>query len=300
MVLQGVVTPVSLPAIAWEREATMLDTPPRRMETWLQKHGYMRNRNIFWSWYEPKNFGDWIGPYLFYRFTGKRPLYCASAIQPKTDCLFAVGSILRHLKHPDCVTVWGSGIISRNDTFARPKKVLAVRGPETREVMLKLGYSCPEVYGDPGVLLPLLIQAPPKKALQIGIIPHFIEYSEYTKVDWKDHKIIDVAKPVEEVALEIASCAMTYSSSLHGLIVSHAFGVPSIWMASSKPLDGDDVKFEDYFASCGVSVAKRNSLLQFSFCAADEALATQPSHDKLRHSLIQAFPKGWKILDDRR
>lgn len=273
---------------------------PRGMEKWLQEHGYLRSRNIFWSWYEPKNFGDWIGPYLLHRLAGKNPFYCPPDIQPKTDCLFAVGSILRHLKHPDCITVWGSGIISRSDTFARPKKVLAVRGPETREVMLKLGYSCPEIYGDPGVLLPLLIQAPPKQVGKIGIIPHFIEYAEYKEADWKNYKIINVARPVEEVASEIASCEMTYSSSLHGLIVSHAFGVPSVWMTSSKPLDGDDVKFEDYFASCGVSVAKRESLLQSSFCAADEALATLPSHDKLRHSLIQAFPKGWKVPGDRR
>lgn len=257
-------------------------------------------KNVFWSWYEPRNFGDWIGPFLFRKLLGEEPLFCAKSQHATTDCVFTCGSILRHLKYPDRVTVWGSGIISRTDTYARPKEVLAVRGPETRRSMLKLGYECPEVFGDPAVLLPLFIKRPPKVAGRIGIIPHFIEYADYKKRDWTDMAVIDVCRPVELVATDIASCEMTYSSSLHGVIVSHAFGVPSIWMESSVKLDGDDVKFHDYFASCGTSAAKREPLIYQGTAAADERLALMPSHEGLRRSLMQALPKDWHAIVRRR
>lgn len=254
-----------------------------------------QHRNIFWSRYEPRNFGDWIGPYLFRRLLGEEPVFCAKNQHATTDCVFTCGSILRHLKHADRVTVWGSGIISRSDTYARPKEVLAVRGPETRQSMVSQGYSCPEIYGDPAVLLPMMIKTPAKQAGRVGIIPHFIEYADYQKQDWQGMDVIDVCRPVEVVATDIASCEMTYSSSLHGVIVSHTFGVPSIWMDSSKKLDGDDVKFHDYFASCGTSSVKRESLLHQGASVADEKLALLPLHDELRRGLIQAFPKDWRI-----
>jgi hypothetical protein len=88
---------------------------------------------------------------------------------------------------------------------------------------------------------------------------------------------------------------LTYSSSLHGVIVSHAFGVPSIWMASSKPLHGDGVKFDDYFASCNAKAKMRASLLDKPPSPADEDLATLPLHDELRSALIGSLPRGWSM-----
>ena len=81
----------------------------------LQVVGFFSARNLFWSWYEPKNFGDWIGPFLFERLSKTRPLYCSRSAQRRTSCLFTAGSIMRHISYPDRVTVWGSGIISRTD-----------------------------------------------------------------------------------------------------------------------------------------------------------------------------------------
>ena len=160
--------------------------------------------------------------------------------------------------------------------------------------MLRLGFDCPEVYGDPAVLLPLYFDPPERtQAKKVGIIPHFIELEEYKKRDLKDVTLIDVCQPVENVVSDIKSVEMTYSSSLHGLIVSHTYGIPSIWMESSIPLMGDGVKFRDYYASCGISTEPRLSILHVGMTPEDDKFATLPSHVALRKSLLSAAPEGW-------
>ena len=45
------------------------------------------------------------------------------------------------------------------------------------------------------------------------------------------------------------SCENIASSSLHGLIVSDAYGIPSIWIKLSNNIIGNDFKFYDYLES---------------------------------------------------
>src|SRR6056297_3502311 len=132
---------------------------PNRSLRFLQKLGFTNNRNIVWSWYEPRNFGDWIGPYLYLAITGQKPLHYPghNTKSRRARALVTVGSILRHMKTDDVFSVWGSGIISRSDEFARPNSVYAVRGPHSRKRMIDMGYLSSEVFGDPAILMPLVM-----------------------------------------------------------------------------------------------------------------------------------------------
>jgi hypothetical protein len=66
--------------------------------------------------------------------------------------------------------------------------------------------------------------------------------------------VIDLCQTVEKVVADITSCDCIFSSSLHGLIVAHAYGIPAVWIRPGGPIMGDDVKFHDYFASVGTRV----------------------------------------------
>lgn len=53
--------------------------------------------------------------------------------------------------------VWGAGFQNPQDTFGEGT-VLAVRGPLTDDELMKRGYNKCGVYGDPGLLMPLIYQ----------------------------------------------------------------------------------------------------------------------------------------------
>lgn len=211
--------------------------------------------NLFWSAYEPRNFGDWMGPYLFQKMCGREPrLRKPSTRSAQTTCV-AVGSIMRHVQAPNAV-IWGAGIISREDTFVQPYRICAVRGPLTRDRVIELGYDCPAVYGDPAILLPAVYRPALGTRLdEVGLVPHFIHYEEAKRL-YASHpslRVVDATQPVEAVIDDICRCRRIVSSSLHGLIVAHAYGVPAARGDMTADLDGDGVKFLDYFASGGVT-----------------------------------------------
>lgn len=221
---------------------------------------------LFW-WSEPRlmgkkkeNYGDLLSRYLVERISGKKVEWVQPKKQPwyrlnKTNYL-AAGSIIHHATRDS--TVWGSGIIDRKQQIA-PADFRAVRGPRTRQYLLELGYDCPEVYGDPALLMPEFYNPKIEKKYKIGIIPHYHDFKEVFEVYQNDPevKVIDMMTlDVEAVTREILECEQTISSSLHGLIVSHAYDIPSIWVEFSDKLFGDGVKFADYLESVSLTVYK--------------------------------------------
>jgi pyruvyltransferase len=69
-------------------------------------------------------------------------------------------------------------------------------------------------------------------------------------------RIIDVKHYSDwhEVVDQILDCELILSSSLHGLIIADAYGVPNVWMkCSDKTFDGA-FKYQDYLLSVGRTV----------------------------------------------
>lgn len=158
--------------------------------------------------------------------------------------LLAVGSIMVCLRQGD--TVWGTGCMN-DRTIVKPNcRFLAVRGKLTRAAIG--GSPVPEVYGDPALLLPLLYDPDVPVVHDTGVIPHFLDKDI---APTNGHHFIDVQADWKDVVREIKSCRKVISSSLHGIVIAEAYGVPAEWARFSDRILGGDFKFQDYFSGTG-------------------------------------------------
>lgn len=208
--------------------------------------------NISW-WDENGNWGDALNKILCCNLSeldiNKINTYTKNSIYR----YYCIGSILEHIQSPN-FEVWGSGFISENGKLkVRPDKIHAVRGPLTRKKLIKQGYNCPEVYGDPALLYPMFYKPNVKKKYAYGIIPHLIDkdnewlkqFNNQSKV-----KIIDIIdSTAKRFVNEINECEVILSSSLHGIICGDSYGIPSYWIELSDKVIGKGYKFRDYFLS---------------------------------------------------
>lgn len=186
------------------------------------------------------------------RLTGyvKKPL--SSINYPFQNNLHAVGSILSWGN--GCSTIWGSGFMNESDGFKGESKVLAVRGKYTSEKLQKMGFQGCNVYGDPALLLPLLYEPKKIKSCKLGIIPHMSEVDYFINNYADSNKIIDLRTfDVERIIEEICSCEYILSTSLHGIIVAHAYGIPALWIKKHY-INTDGFKFKDYFSSVDIDL----------------------------------------------
>lgn len=202
------------------------------------------------------NYGDILAPFLAEKLSGKKVVRVKHPMLRRYRWFIkhyvTVGSIIWAASKSSIV--WGSGIIKKNENV-REAKFLAVRGPRTRARLLELGYSVPEVYGDPALLLPEFIPPAATKKYKLGIIPHYVDFAEVQQrfADQPEVKVINLmTDDIIRTTQEITECEAIISSSLHGVIVSHTYDIPALWVKFSSKLAGDNVKFYDYFESVGL------------------------------------------------
>lgn len=215
----------------------------------LGRHIIFANRLAMY-WDKGTNWGDALNPVLVEHLSRKKVRFAAG---PERNKYMAIGSILQ--KADGRTEVWGSGLIADDvEPNAPPRVIHAVRGPLTRQRLLEMGISCPEVYGDPALLLPYFYNPPTEKQYTLGIVPHYIDKGH----SWLHQarasngvRVIDVEGGVHSFVDEIKSCERVVSSSLHGIICADAFGIPSGWIRFSDRVTGGDFKFRDYYASTG-------------------------------------------------
>lgn len=222
----------------------------REFSVYWSSHRFIRGEN--WE-----NFGDALVPFLINKISGAD--VCWKPIKNKSTkkVYLVIGSILELAGKKNIV--WGAGIIKANSQISRTK-ILAVRGPISYSRVLASGMKMKKIWGDPALLLPFYFSAPKKsKSYKTLITPHYIDY-DIAKKEFdgkKDLTFLDLkVGDIEGVISEIATADFIFSSSLHGLIVAHTYGVPAIWVKFSDKLDGDDIKFNDYFLSVGIRLYK--------------------------------------------
>lgn len=196
-----------------------------------------RGELAVWAWSEGvANFGDELGPHIL-GLLG----YEVVRVESMADAdLLACGSLLEaaaeHAR-PGAI-VWGSGLMHGNPVDLSALDVRAVRGRLTASA---IGVEVPTC--DPASFVPQLYERPAVRH-RVGVVRHYVDKRPYP---WAD-VVVDASQPIREVIEVIGSCAMIASSSLHGLIVADAWGIPTLRLHHRK-VAGGNFKWSDWFTS---------------------------------------------------
>lgn len=178
---------------------------------------------------------------------------------PFESVVMGIGSIL-HTGNKKA-RIWGAGFMD-GTTKCNGGVVYALRGNlsfnRIREQIADGDYikvNDGVALGDPALLLPLLIAPSHSKRYNIGIVPHFSEYQYFKNRYGERYHVIDLrSSDIKRVTEDITSCEKILSTSLHGLIVAHAYRIPALWMEYTGLEKGTcGFKFNDYFSGVGIN-----------------------------------------------
>ena len=244
----------------------------RDMYLYLFRHAIIVNGYVndhTWRGIRHRNWGDDLNYFFLRQLTGRPVVFYHNFKFAKWWHLqnyLCIGTLLDAVNYANAQTiVWGSGVSGQERTFVHPNNMLAVRGPKTKEFCDRYGIDCPEVYGDPALLLPLVYKASPpalpnregaSKKYRLGIIPHVVDQQHPVIREVKEKYadeilVIDLARYEKwtDVIDQICSCEKILSSSLHGLIVSDAYQIPNCWIELTGNISGGHFKYYDYASS---------------------------------------------------
>ena len=201
-------------------------------------------------WWPAKNFGDTLTPIIVEHFLDEKVEFAKRNDEGK---LVGVGSIMVAMRRND--VIWGTGT-NRDWPLKAPAGAcfLAVRGPLTRDRVKRA--VIPEIYGDPAILLPLIYKPEIKKTHTFGLIPHYVDKPAAQKMlkdlgEEKNVKMIDIQADWKKVIEETLACDCIVATSLHGLIVAEAYGIPAVWLKLGDKIRGAHLKFNDYLLGTG-------------------------------------------------
>ena len=195
----------------------------------------------YW-WRDQLNFGDRLNWTILHKLD-----HTPEWEHPLQAELVLMGSILEHLPPIWTGTVCGAGKLHEDLAVDLSRaRILALRGKLTAAGVR--GVPRDVVFGDPALLLPLWFRQRPA-IHELGILPHWTDKTLWSR--FKYGHLIDPTAHPEQVVQDISSCRRIISSSLHGLVVADAFGIPRraelFPAATARPEhEGGDFKFRDY------------------------------------------------------
>jgi pyruvyltransferase len=200
------------------------------------------------------NFGDYLSLKLLERMVNGPVEVYEKQHHAKERKLLAIGSILTFAATGDII--WGSGA---NGNWLKLEyykftdlTIKAVRGPLTRYFLMhNFNIECPEIYGDPALLIPYFFPELKRKkspSYDYLIIPHYSEQVLFPKELYKNN-IVYPTDPWEKVIEKILDSKLVIAGSLHGIIVAEAFGIPARLLRITE--NEHIFKFMDYYLGTG-------------------------------------------------
>ena len=186
-------------------------------------------------WKDHNNFGDWLTPALLKHFG-----FEVEWAEPWDADFMGAGSCLDGLtaEKPYKGILWGTGMMDRSKKpDISQAKVVALRGQFSKAHC----HSDCSILGDPGLLANVLVKESIPVNHDVGFIAHWND----KETEVADAYKIKVTNDVTTVIKDAMSCKAIISTSLHGLILADALGLPRMWLyTDANP--GEGFKFYDY------------------------------------------------------
>lgn len=203
-------------------------------------------------WKDKHNFGDLLTPLLIKRFA-KEPTVWSTPIDAD---IIVVGSILEHMFPTYKGIILGSGKMHEQSIInLQHANILALRGPLSAK-----GIKGTYALGDAALLADELIPVQ-EPIYDLGIVPHWTDKVLGIDTRFKKYNplIINPTDDAITVITQIAQCKKIVSSSLHGIILADALGIPRRIEVAPRMLthahqEGGLFKWIDYSASIGVTL----------------------------------------------
>lgn len=205
------------------------------------------------------NFGDELSPYLIEKITGRKALHYTG--ENKIGSLYAIGSIINYEEIRSGGLIWGSGVMTRKSLKLFPYlfpvnrtipklirrikdnkeiscDIRLIRGRLSRNLLLEEKVNCPEIFGDPAIVVRRFYtpSVPSEPRYDFGLICHKSQEGliEQKVVEKHGGCLISIQRQgereLEKFISEINLCKKIFSSSLHGLMMGHVYGVPAQWV----------------------------------------------------------------------
>lgn len=204
-----------------------------------------------WYWAEKTNIGDFYGYWLLNKILSDR--YILEYTKTNPD-IIGVGSTLDRDIITKSTLVFGSG---RHNMQPQAKftgnldNVIAIRGKLSQTWLTNYGYlnNSYQILGDPGLYISQIYDKPVKKEHAFGLVCHWKDYNFFkNKYGDRIHVISTQTNNVEAFIDDLRSCKFIFSSSLHGLIFAHSYGIPAVHLKYLCTESKDDFKFKDYYS----------------------------------------------------
>lgn len=249
---------------------------------------FYRQNNNRW------NLGDSLGIVITEWMLAKRNLSLNTPVNRRKH-FYCVGSNI--IGAYQNATIWGSGALHppgiklKRFLTTSPMRKLdlrAVRGPLSRNLLIELGHKCPEIYGDPAILMPFIYKGKTveeSKKKDVIIIPQYAT-EKVVREKYSNYPIVSMnTNDYETVIDAIVSSKKVITSSLHGIILADAYKIPVVFYRGLDHVY--DFKYLDYYASTGRNnVTIANTIEE----ALDMIPPASPDLEKLQKGLISSFP----------
>jgi pyruvyltransferase len=203
---------------------------------------------LVYRWSTVSNWGDRLSVHLL-RHWSQIPV---GTWDVADECdILGVGSTVGHVLPEWNGVILGAGALLPSERVPWAALTLGVRGKLTRERMH--GSPASVVLGDPGLIADELVERP-KRTHRLGILPHWSDTDLMKRREfWRyDPLFISPGWNEIDVIRMIGSCDKLITSSLHGMILADAFGIPRRFEEAPRlRYEGGTFKHEDYSSAIG-------------------------------------------------